>query len=367
MGGAHARAPPTCAQSSTLCDLTSGATVSVSNLEPSASASELVLTSPESVGGASLGTWALAWRRIRKNRVAMFFGVLFIAIVILCLLAPVYSQSFAHIGPDTENITATVTQGGKVVTVLSPQGVPIGPTWQFDHYFLGADQNGRDVAVRALYGGRASLEIGVVATLITMVLGVIFGIIAGYYRGLTDGLISRVMDVIWSYPAVLLGITLGTVLNVRGLGPLKSTTLMSTAVVVGVVYVPYIVRPMRAQVLTLREREFVDAARQQGLSNVRIMFSEILPNLSSTIIVFVPLILANAILLEAGLDFLGAGVQPPESTWGTMIGDGLTTLFPAAFHTVLVPGIMLVLTVMSVNIFGDGLRDAFDPRSKVRA
>ena len=122
------------------------------------------------------------------------------------------------------------------------------------------------------------------------------------------------MDVIWAYPAVLLGITLGTVLNVRGLGPfLHSTTLLTTALVVGFVYIPYVVRPIRAQVLALREREFVDAARQQGLSNFRIMFGEILPNLSSTIIVFIPLMLANAILLEAALTYLGAGVQPPNA------------------------------------------------------
>jgi peptide/nickel transport system permease protein len=117
--------------------------------------------------------------------------------------------------------------------------------------------------------------------------------------------------------------------------------------------------------LSLREREFVDAARQQGLSNFRIMFSELLPNLSSTIVVFIPLMLANAIILEAALSYLGAGVQPPNSTWGTMIQAGLVP-FPAAIHTVAVPGIMLVLTVMSVNIFGDGLRDALDPRSKVK-
>jgi peptide/nickel transport system permease protein len=118
-------------------------------------------------------------------------------------------------------------------------------------------------------------------------------------------------------------------------------------------------------VLTLREREFVDAARQQGLSHWQIMFSEILPNLASTIIVFIPLILANAILLEAALSFLGAGVQPPNPSWGTMISDGISTI-PAAFSNVLVPGIMLVLAVMSVNIFGDGVRDALDPRAKVR-
>lgn len=324
---------------------------------------------PKLSDGASstvgLGVYQLAWRRLRRNRVALFFGGLFLLIVVICLLAPVYSSDIAHIGPNTENITGMITVGGKQEFVVSTLGIPIGPTWNISHYFLGADRNGRDVAVRALYGGRASLEIGLVGMLITVVLGTILGIIAGYFRGLADGVIGRVMDLIWAYPAVLLGITLATVLNVRGLGPLHGTSLMSTAVVVGVVYVPYVVRPVRAQVLSLREREFIEAARQQGLGHLRIMFSEILPNLSSTILVFVPLMLANAIILEAALSYLGAGVQPPNSTWGTMIEDGLN-LFPSAIHTVLVPGIMLVLTVMSVNIFGDGLRDALDPRSKVK-
>ena len=135
--------------------------------------------------------------------------------------------------------------------------------------------------------------------------------------------------------------------------------------VIGIVYIPYVAKPMRGQVLTLREREFVDAARQQGLGHMRIMFSEVLPNLASTIIVFIPLILANAILLEAALTYLGAGVQPPNPSWGTMISDGISTI-PEAFHNVLVPGIMLVLTVLSINVFGDGLRDALDPRAKVR-
>jgi len=312
-----------------------------------------------------VGPYTLAWRRLRRNRVALGFGGLFVLLVVLCLLAPVYSQDIAHMGPAAENITGTVTVGGKTENIVSLTGIPIGPTWQFNHYFLGADANGRDVAVRLLYGGRNSLEIGAVAMLITMILGTLAGLFAGYFRGVTDGLISRINDVIWAYPAVLLGITLGTVLNVRGLGPFHSTTLLTTAVVIGFVYIPYVARPIRAQVLVLREREFVDAARQQGLSHVRIMVGEILPNLASTIIVFVPLILANAILLEAGLTYLGAGVQPPNPSWGTMISDGIQTV-PAAFHLVLVPGIMLVLTVLSVNVFGDGLRDAMDPRSKVR-
>jgi peptide/nickel transport system permease protein len=297
--------------------------------------------------------------------VALAFGGLFVLIVVLCLLAPVYSHDIAHIGPDTENITGTVKVGGKTEYIVSLTGIPIGPTWELGHYFLGADENGRDVAVRLLYGGRNSLEIGAAATLLTTVLAMICGLLAGYFRGFTDGIISRVLDVIWAYPAVLLGITLGTVIEVRGIGPFHSTTLMSTAFVIGFVYVPYVAKPLRAQVLALREREFVDAARQQGLGHVRIMASEILPNIASTIIVFIPLILANAILTEAALTYLGAGVQPPNPSWGTMISQGISTI-PASFSNVLVPGIMLVLAVLSVNVFGDGLRDALDPRAKIR-
>ena len=312
-----------------------------------------------------IGPWKLAWRRLRRNKVSLAFGVLFLVIVALCLLAPVYSNDIAHTSPAAENITGTVKVGGKTENIVSVTGIPIGPTWQLHHYFLGADANGRDVAVRLLYGGRNSLEIGAVATLITMVLALILGVVSGYFRGLADGVINRLLDVIWAYPAVLLGVTLGTVLAVGGIGPLKGTTLLVPAVVIGIVYIPYVAKPVRGQVLTLREREFIDAARQQGLSHTRIMFSEILPNLSSTIIVFIPLILANAILLEAGLTYLGAGVQPPNPSWGTMITDGINTI-PAAFHNVLVPGIMLVLAVLSINVFGDGLRDALDPRAKVR-
>ncbi len=309
-----------------------------------------------------IGPWQLAWRRLRRNKVALAFGGLFLLIVVLCLLAPVYANNIAHISPATENVVGTSSKCPP--TCVSTTGVPIGPTWSA-HYFLGADGQGRDVAVRLLYGGRNSLEIGAVATLITMVLALILGVVAGYFRGISDGIINRGLDIIWAYPAVLLGVTLGTVLAVGGIGPLKGTTLLVPAVVIGIVYIPYVAKPIRGQVLTLREREFVDAARQQGLGHMRIMFSEVLPNLASTIIVFIPLILANAILLEAALTYLGAGVQPPNPSWGTMISDGISTI-PAAFHNVLVPGTMLVLAVLSINVFGDGLRDALDPRAKVR-
>ena len=317
---------------------------------------------------AGTGPYKLAWRRLRRNYVALAFGVLFLLIVVMCLLAPVYSADIAHVGPDVQNITEVLHYGGKATDVVGLTGIPTGPTWH-SQFFLGADTSGRDLAVRLLYGGRNSLEIGAVATLITMILATVLGTVAGYFRGPIDGLLSRFFELLWAYPALLLGIALGVSLQVGGLSlglfTLQAGSLMVPAVIIGVVYIPYVGKPIRAQVVALREREFIDAARQQGLGPVRIMVGEILPNLASTIIVFFPLILANSILLEAGLSYLGAGVQAPNASWGTMISDGIH-LIPAAIHLTLVPGIMLVLAVLGINVFGDGVRDALDPRSQVR-
>jgi peptide/nickel transport system permease protein len=315
--------------------------------------------------GPGIGPWHLAGRRLRRNKTALFFGFIFLLIVVMCLLAPVYSHDIAHRSPIVGNVTGTVKIDGKTKNIVSLTGIPLGPTWHFTKFFLGADANGRDTAVRLLYGGRNSLFIGALATLITMIIAVVLGVIAGYFRGFIDGVLTRVFDILWAIPALLLGITLGSVIAVGGIGPIKGNHLYISALVIGIVYIPYVAKPIRGQVLQLRERDFIDAARQQGLSHWRIMFSEILPNLSSSIIVFVPLILANAILLEAGLSYLGVGVQPPNPSWGNMISDGLQYI-PAAFSNVLAPGIMLVLAVLSMNLFGDGLRDALDPRAKIR-
>jgi peptide/nickel transport system permease protein len=305
-----------------------------------------------------VGPYQLAWRRLRRNKVALAFGGLFLVIVILCLLAPVYAHHVAHAGPNDENAD----------TALNQFGLPIGPSWHAK-FFLGADNTGRDVAVRLLYGGRNSIQIGAEATIITILMATILGILAGYFRGPADGLISRAFELIWAYPVYLLGIALGVVLAISGIhiGPihLSGNSIQIPALIIGVIYIPYVGKAVRGQVLGLREREFVDAARQQGLGHFRIMYGEILPNVASTIIVFVPLIMANAILTEAGLSFLGAGVRPPNPSWGTMIGEGIG-LLPAAVHTMLVPGIMLVLCVLGINVFGDGLRDALDPRAKIR-
>jgi peptide/nickel transport system permease protein len=314
---------------------------------------------------AGIGPYRLAWRRLRRNRGALAFGAVFLLIVVLSLLAPVYASDIAHTGPNDNHITEVIKVGGKSEYVVNLVGVPIGPTWQ-SKFFLGADTNGRDIAVRLLYGGRTSLEVGFVATLITMLLATIVGVISGYSRGLIDGVLTRALDVIWAYPVYILGVALGVSLAIGGFGPLHGNSLLVPAFVIGFVFIPYVAKPIRGQVLGLRRREFVDAARAQGLSHLRIMVGEILPNVASTIIVFIPLMLANAILLEAGLSYLGAGVQPPNSSWGTMISDGVRFGVPGAIHLVLVPGLMLVIAVLSINVFGDGVRDALDPRAKVR-
>jgi peptide/nickel transport system permease protein len=317
---------------------------------------------------AGLGPWRLALRRLRRNRVALAFGALFIVVVLVCLAAPIWANDFAHTGPLKNHLTDTVTVGGKKKDVVTPSGVPIGPTYQ-SHFFLGADTNGRDTAVRLLYGGRNSLLIGVVAALITTLLAVLLGIVAGYRRGLVDGVISRVMDVIWAFPVILLGIALGTAFAQSGLNlgivTIGGDSKLIPILIIAIVYVPYMARPLRGQVLALREREFVEAARAQGAGTLRLMFSEILPNLSSTIVVFFPLMVANAILLEAALGFVGVGVRPPEPSWGTMIGDGVDHILTGP-HLAIVPGVMCVIAVLSLNVFGDGVRDAFDPRATVK-
>jgi peptide/nickel transport system permease protein len=314
---------------------------------------------------AGTGPYKLAWRRLKRNRAALLFAAIFFLVVLLCVLAPVYASDIAHSGPNDNHITEQIRVNGKLEYVVNTIGLPIGPTWH-SKFFLGADQNGRDQAVRLLYGGRNSLEVGAIATLITMILAVTVGTLAGYTRGWVDAILSRALDIIWAYPVYILGVALGVSLALGGIGPLHGNSLLVPAFVIGFVYIPYVAKPIRGQVLGLREREFVDAARVMGLSHLRIMATEILPNLASTIIVFIPLILANAILLEAGLSFLGAGVQPPNPSWGTMISDGVRVGVPGAIHLVLVPGIMLVIAVLSINVFGDGVRDALDPRSKIR-
>ena len=312
----------------------------------------------------AIGPWKLAGRRLRRNKTALIFLGLFLVLVAMCLLAPFYSKNIAQIGPNTNNVTGTINVRGHSENVVSLDGVPIGPTFT-RHYFFGADTNGRDLAVRLLYGGRTSLLIGGIATIIIIVFGTLVGLLSGYLRGPVDAVLRWLMELVWSFPPVILGVVVGTALAFGGIGPIKGNSIFIPTLIIGGIYVPYLGKPIRGEVLRLREQDFVDAARVVGISPWRIMSSEILPNAMSTITVFVPIMLANCILLEAYLSFLGAGVQAPNASWGTLISDGLPYISTTPTFS-LIPGAMLVLTVLSINVVGDGVRDALDPRAQVR-
>ncbi len=316
--------------------------------------------------------WYLAYRRLRRNRVALAFGALFVAIVVLVLAAPLWADHVAHTGPNATHTTEKVEVDGEAREVVNLEGKPIEPLF-FDaggEFFLGADGRlGRDEMVRLMYGGRVSLFIGVVSTLIATLLATVLGLLAGYYRGWADAVISRTLDVIWAFPVTLLAIALGLSLAVGGLqiGPLSlsGSSIWIPILIIAFVYTPYMARPIRGAVLSLREREFVEAAVAQGAGPLRVMLGELLPNLSSTLIVFFTLGVANNMLLESTLSFLGVGVQAPNTSWGTMIGGGFELISTAPLLTV-IPGTMILLTVLAINVVGDGLRDALDPKSKLR-
>lgn len=321
---------------------------------------------------AERGPWSLALRRFFRNRLAVAFLGVFLLIVVFVLAAPLWADHVAHTGPNQEHTVDTVTVDGEERDVVTPEGEPIGPQWfgAGGEFFLGADSRlGRDEMVRLMYGGRTSLLVGISAALIATTLAIVLGLMSGYFRGWVDSVIARILDTIWSLPVFLIGLSVGIALAVGGLkiGPLElsSGSLWNPILIISIFTVPYIARPIRGEVLALSEKEFVEAAIAQGASPLRVMFGEILPNLASTIIVFFTLMIANSMLFEAGLSFLGAGVQPPNSSWGTMITVGVDLLRIQPLLAIL-PGLMITLTVLSLNIVGDALRDALDPRGKAR-
>jgi len=315
--------------------------------------------------------WYLAYRRLRRNRLALAAAGLFVAILVFVLAAPLWASDVAHTTPNANHTLEKVRVGDELREVVNPEGKPVGPLWfgAGGRFFLGADGTlGRDEMVRLMYGGRISLLIGFGATLLATLIATVLGLLAGYYRGWADAVISRTLDVVWSFPVTLLAIALGLALAVGGLriGPLhlSGSSIWIPILIIGFVYTPYLARPIRGQVLSLREQEFVEAAVAQGAGPLRVMFGELLPNLASTLIVFFALGVANNMLLEATLSFLGVGVQPPNASWGSMIGGGFELISTAPLLTV-IPGAMILLTVLSVNVFGECLRDALDPKSKV--
>jgi peptide/nickel transport system permease protein len=330
--------------------------------------------------------WYLAWRRLRRNWMALAFLVIFVVIVAACALAPVYAKHIAETTPNANHVTDKVRVSGELRDVISAGGTYtdpatgelrvravtiLGPTWWHagGKFVLGADQNGRDVAVRLLYGGINSLKVGIGSAIICTFIAVVLALLAGYFRGSVDWVITRFFDLIWAFPVILLAIALGSALAINGFHhfgiDIEAGSLWIPTIVISYVLIPYVGRPLRGQILSLREKEFVEAAVAQGASAPRIMFSEILPNVASSVLVFFTLIIANNILAEAALSFLGAGIQPPNPSWGTLIATGQTRITTAPWLT-LAPGLAIVMTVLALNIFGDGLRDALDPRAKVR-
>jgi len=266
--------------------------------------------------------------------------------------------------PSENHLTDRTVIDGRSTNIVSLDGIPIGPTWH-GRYLLGADENGRDLAVRLLYGTRTTLMIGGGAVLLTLLLSVPLAFAAGYLGGRTDALISRLLDLLWSFPALLVGVLLSTAISLNGaqIGPItiRSGSKLIPLVVIGLVYVPYMTRPLRGQVMALRGQPFIEAARAGGMRPVSVMVSELLPHLWTTVIVVSTLLFVNAVVLEAALSFLGAGVNPPEPSLGVLIAAGLNDAVLSP-HLLLAPSIALIVIVLSLSGLAEGLRRALDPR-----
>jgi peptide/nickel transport system permease protein len=322
------------------------------------------------------GPWRTALADLARDRTAIASFAIFVLIVVVCLLAPVYAHYIGHTDPFQSNVSGTTVVNGKTVPVLAPTTtglglgvIPIGPTGDVRHYFLGADSQGRDVMARLLYGGRNSLLIGISSALICCVAAALLGVIAGYFGGLVDTVLNWFFDVIWAFPVYLLAISLSVVLLTNGLrlGPLsvQAGSLWLPILIIAAVYVPYVARPVRGQVLALRGREFIQASIGIGGSDVRILRRDVLPNIAPMVLVFLPLMAAINMLTEAALSFLSVGVQPPAASWGTIINDGLGLLYTRP-TVAIAPGLMVVITAVTLNLLGDSVRGALDPKARLR-
>jgi peptide/nickel transport system permease protein len=324
----------------------------------------------------SAGPWRTALGQLVRNKGAMISLAVLLLIIVACLLAPLYASKVAHVDPFTSNVSGTTVVNGKTEPLLAPSSTglglgvtPIGPTWNPTRYFLGVDNQGRDVMARLLYGGRNSLLIGISSAVICCFIATVLGLIAGYFGGAVDAVLSRLFDVVWAFPVYLLAICLSVVLLTSGIdiGPIhiSSSSLWLPILIISIIYVPYVARPLRGQVIALREKEFLRASIGIGASDWRVMRREVLPNILPTVIVFLPLMTALNMLTESALSFLNIGVQPPNASWGTIINDGLGLLYTRPAVT-LAPGIAIVVTAAALNVLGDGVRDALDPKAKLR-
>jgi peptide/nickel transport system permease protein len=294
----------------------------------------------------------LFWRRLRRDKVALIALGIVLFMVFVAIFAPLIVKVFGLPNPNTQNDD-----------LLGDFGEPTGPSG--GHPF-GVDERGRDVLSRVIYGARVSLEVAFVATALIVIIGVTAGLVTGYYRGKVDTFISRVMDLFLAFPVLVLAVGLG-VACADGCIKVGGSSLIQPGLPVVIFVItlttwPYMARIVRGQVLSLREREFVEASRSLGASNTRIIFREILPNLIAPIIVYATVLIPQNILYEAALSFLGVGVDPSKPSWGAMISDA-TSIFQDAWWFMVFPGLALLITVLAFNIVGDGLQDALNPRT----
>jgi peptide/nickel transport system permease protein len=313
-----------------------------------ASASAGAIIAPKDVVGRS--PWEIFWRQFRKDRWALAGIVVVVIMLLLAITAPLFARIVGH-GPNDVNLRA-----------LDDFGLPAGPSKE---YWFGVDGTGRDLFVRVLYGARTSLVIAFFATGLALLIGVTLGMIAGFYRGKIDTLISRTTDVVLSLPILLLALGLASACGASAegcLGGLIKPGLMLVSLIIGLFSWPYIARIIRGQVLSLREKEFIEASRSLGSSQIRIIVREILPNVAAPIIVYTTLIIPANILFEAGLSFLGVGVPDSTPSWGAMLASA-GSAFTYAPWLMIFPGLALFLTTLAFNLVGDGLRDALDPRT----
>jgi len=283
--------------------------------------------------------WQLAFDRLRHDRVAIASAVVIALVAMMAIFAPVVAHIVGH-PRDAQYHT----------TGLSPAGIPVGPGRRF---LLGADELGRDVLVRVFYGARISLLVGVVASSLATAAGVVIGLVAGYFGRIVDTILSRFMDAVLSLPYLVFAIALVSVLG--------HPSLIVTIGVISFFSFSAVGRIVRGQVLSLREKEFVEAANALGAGPLRIMFVDILPNVLAPVIVYLTLLIPAAIVFEATLSFLGIGVVPPTPSWGSMLAESLD-YYEVAWWFVVFPGLALLITTLSFNLLGDSVRDAFDPR-----
>jgi peptide/nickel transport system permease protein len=292
----------------------------------------------------------LFWRRFRKDKVALAAG----AFIVLLILVAIFAGPIRAILDVPEpNVGSTAA--------LDDFGLPSGPS---SEHLMGVDGLGRDIFSRVLDGARVSLLVAFVGTGLSVTIGVTMGMISGFYRGWVDTVIARVIDVLLAFPVLLLGLGLASACSTKE-GCLGGALEPGLTVVITIIVIsnwPYVARIIRGQVLSLREKEFVEASKSLGASNRRIIFREILPNLVAPIIVYTTLFVPANILLEASLSFLGVGVQAPQASWGAMLADA-STIFDTAWWYMLFPGLALLFTVLAFNLVGDGMQDALNPKS----